>query len=125
MLLHYVTRTSRPLGFGDIQTPVFCVQLSVPGPDGSFCRNSGLCESGSLCSVLTTRELPVGLEPANYRHSGFQALVDLALLASDQQGSDGLALGRPAAACFLRGLYRLPHINKPATPEAGAETCAN
>lgn len=66
-----------------------------------------------------------GLEPANYRHSGFQALVDLALLASDQQGSDGLALGRPATACSLRGLYRLPHINKPAIPEAGAETCAN
>lgn len=60
-----------------------------------------------------------------YRHSGFQALGDLALLTSDQQGSDGLALGRPATACFLRGLYRLPHINKPATPEAGAETCAN
>lgn len=49
-------------------------------------------------SVLSTSQ--GNWQSAIYRHSGFQALGDLALLTSDQPGSDGLALGRPATACL-------------------------
>lgn len=61
------------------------------------------------------------LEPAMRRHRGFQTLGDLASLTSDHQGPDGVAQGRAATANFLRGLHMLPRINKPATPEAGAQ----
>lgn len=102
-----------------LKTPVFCVWLSVPGPDRSLpcaeIQDSLWIEVFYL--VFISGELAAWNLP-------FRGTVDFRpreIWPCSPLTDKGL-MGWP---CFLRGLYTLPHINTPATPEAGAETCAN
>lgn len=100
------------------------MQLSASGSDGSLpsAEIQHSVDWDHIVQLCPHHRGAASLEPATYRHSGFQALGNVALLTSDQQGPGRMAQGMAATDCFLRGLYILPCVNKPATLEAGTET---
>lgn len=61
MAPHIYDMTLKASGFGDPQTPVFCIQLSAPGLMGAYLLQKFriLYGLGSFSAVLITEELAV------------------------------------------------------------------